>query len=308
MAVNGLQSRVVRGCLYGGCLLAGFLLAAFLLGGCSGGDSARAFVGAIAEIDEDGSALVIEVESGAEFLEESRLRAAARRGDVANAEVGHRIRAILADNENGDGYRIERVWPADRDAERTVEHINRRLREDTVLRGDGAYLLEGESLPRFGLYDQFGEIARPERFAGKRVVMNFIFTRCMDPRMCPAATERMRQLQRQAREAGVEDFELVSVTLDPDYDTPGVLREYAVDRGIDLDNFSFLTGPERAVRDLMTQIGVLAYPDDEMYIKHTMATLLVDENGSIAHRVDGSQWLVSDFLNRLKEEQAEGDS
>ncbi len=275
-----------------------------LTAGC-GGDSrdARAFVGVILEVDESREALRIEVESGADFLPDREVWAAARRGDVANAEPGAKIRAFLADAGDGNGgYRLEQVWPADADSERIVQHLNRRLREDTVLRGEGRYRLEGEALPRFALYDQFGMLARPERFEGQRVVMNFIFTRCMDPVMCPAATERMRQLQRAAAEAGVEDFQLVSVTLDPDYDTPGVLWEYATDRGISLDNFSFLTGPERAVRDLMTQMGILANEDDEQYWIHSMATLLVDTDGTILHRVDGSQWMVSDFLDRLKGE------
>ncbi len=306
MAVNCLQSKRVRACIFGLCLLAGFGLGVLLLGGCSeNAANARAFSGTILEVDEERSAVRVRVNSGADFLADPEVWASVRRGDLANAGPGEEIRAFLFDSEDGDpAYRLERVWPAGGDSGRVVEAINRRLRQDTVLRGEGAYLLEGETLPRFALYDQSGKLARHDRFAGKRVVMNFIFTRCMDPEMCPAATERMRQLQRAANEAGVERFELVSVTLDPEYDTPGVLWEYATDRGIDLENFSFLTGPERAVRDLMTQIGILSYPDDEQYFTHTMATLMIDEDGSLVHRVDGSRWLVSDFLNRLKEEDA----
>ncbi len=306
MEVNIIQSKAVRACFYAACLAAGFVLAAVVLGGCSaerdGSRADRAITGSILEVDADAGRIRVEVTSGAEFLEERRVWASARRGDVANAEPGVKIRAFLADaNGGGPAYRLEQVWPADETAERVVEHLNRRLREDTVLRGEGNYRMEGEALPRFALYDQSGNLVRPERFAGKRVVLNFIFTRCMDPVMCPAATQRMAQLQASAGEAGIEDFELVSVTLDPDYDTPGVLREYATDRGIDLGNFSFLTGPERAVRDMMTQLGVLSYPDDDMYFTHTMATLLVDRDGTIIHRVEGSQWMVSDFLERLKE-------
>lgn len=299
-----LQTRGARAAFYRVCAASGFALAAVFPGGCAPESTdERAFSGTVVEVDREAGEIVVEVESGADFLEEPRVRAGARRGDVANAEIGARIRGLLAAAENSETrFRLERVWPAEEDAARVVEHLNRRLREDTVIRGEEAYRLEGESLPRFALYDQFGRLARPERFAGKRVVMNFIFTRCADPQMCPAATQRMAQLQEAAGKAGVSDFELVSVTLDPAYDTPGVLREYAADRGIDPENFSFLTGPERAVRDLMTQMGVLTEPDDENYLKHTMATLLIDESGTIVHRVDGSQWLVSDFLNRLKEE------
>jgi len=61
--------------------------------------------------------------------------------------------------------------------------------------------------------------------------------------MSSAATVKMMSAQKLAKEAGVKDLEFVSITLDPAYDTPGVLKEYASVRGIDTSNFSFLTGP-----------------------------------------------------------------
>ena len=96
------------------------------------------------------------------------------------------------------------------------------------------------------------------RFRGRQIMLNFIYTRCPVATMCPAATLRMMAVQKQARAAGVKNLELISITLDPAYDTPGVLKEYAVARGIDTSNFSFLTGPELAIRDLLTQFGVIA--------------------------------------------------
>jgi len=75
--------------------------------------------------------------------------------------------------------------------------------------------------------------------------------------MCPASTLKMMATQKLAREAAVPNLELVSITLDPAYDTPGVLRirQRARHRHVD---FSFLTGPENAIKDLLTQFGVIA--------------------------------------------------
>jgi protein SCO1/2 len=108
----------------------------------------------------------------------------------------------------------------------------------------------------------------------------------------------MMELQRTAKEQGVPNLQLVSISLDPGYDTPSVLKAYAVARGIDTGNFTFLTGPESAVRDLLHQFGVIVEPG-ENYLKHTLSTLLIDENGRIAHRVDGSAWAPKEFLSRL---------
>ena len=108
----------------------------------------------------------------------------------------------------------------------------------------------------------------------------------------------MMALQHAAKEKGVANLELVSVSLDPAYDTPTVLQDYAKARGIDTANFHFLTGPESAVRDLLRQFGVLVEPG-ENYLKHTLSTLLIDERGKIIHRVDGTTWSPSEFIQRL---------
>jgi protein SCO1/2 len=117
--------------------------------------------------------------------------------------------------------------------------------------------------------------------------------------MCPAATMNMVSLQKAARAAGVKNFELVSISLDPEYDTPGILKEYASVRGIDTSNFSFLTGPDAAVRQLLAQLGVIREFDGAT-IKHSLATVLIDEQGKIIYRQDGSQWKVDDFVQHLK--------
>jgi protein SCO1 len=129
--------------------------------------------------------------------------------------------------------------------------------------------------------------------------LNFIFTRCPVATMCPAATMRMSELQKAAREAGVKDLELVSISLDPEYDTPGVLREYAEVRGLDTSNWSFLTGPDAAVRHLLAQLGVIREFEGAT-IKHTLATVIIDPSGRIIYRADGSTWQIEDFVRRLK--------
>ena len=111
----------------------------------------------------------------------------------------------------------------------------------------------------------------------------------------------MMALQEAARQAGVKNLELISVTLDPGYDTPGVLKDYASARGIDTRNFSFLTGPESAIKDLLTQMGVLAFFEGGL-LKHSLATLLINEEGRIIWREDRSQWSPDVFVSRLKKE------
>jgi len=254
-------------------------------------------VGEVISVDAAARILVVHHEEIPEIMPEMVMEFSVSAGDAANAQVGQRIRAKMIPREDGP-YRLVEVWPVDAMAESLVKAGADALRQDTMIRGRAVYREVGESLPGFTLYDQTGAVVQSTRFRGKQVMLNFIYTRCPVPSMCPAATMKMMEVQRLAAEAGVQDLELISITLDPEYDTPGVLRAYAEARGIDTANFSFLTGPERALRDLFAQLGVLVKLEGPL-INHTLATLLIDTDGRIIHRADGTQWEPRDFVAKM---------
>ena len=119
------------------------------------------------------------------------------------------------------------------------------------------------------------------------------------PMMCPAATQRMVQLQSEAKEAGIKNLKLVSISFDPEFNSPGILREYAQNYEIDSADYILLTGQKRAVKDILMQFGIVA-TEEGGTINHNMATVLINENGKIVFRRNGSMWTASDFLDRLK--------
>ena len=218
-------------------------------------------------------------------------------GDLANAKPGQRIRAEMVERKGE--YSLEKIWPDDSVTVRALDASAKSLAQDTSLRGRGVYREIGEQAPDFTLLDQEGRTVTASRLRGKKVMLNFIFTRCPIATMCPASTMKMSALQQAAKKAGVTDVEFVSLTLDPDYDTPGVLKDYAAARGLDLSNWSFLTGPDAAVRHLLAQLGIIREFEGAT-IKHNLATLLIAPDGRIIHRVDGSQWGTEDFLPRMQ--------
>lgn len=254
--------------------------------------------GEILAIDAERKVLIVHHEEVPDYMPEMTMEFLVNTGDIANAREGQRIRADMIPSDTGD-YRLENIWPDDQMADATIKAGADALRQDTMIRGRRAYREVGENLPDFALYDQTGQVVQSARFRGKQIMLNFIYTRCPVATMCPAATMKFMETQRLAQEAGVTNLELVSITLDPEYDTPGVLREYAEARGIETGNFSFLTGPERAIKDLLTQFGVIAEFDGNM-IQHTLTTLLIDEHGRIIHRADGSVWEPKDFVTKMR--------
>jgi protein SCO1 len=285
----------------GGSLLAGF----FLLAGCSrsgvqtdvAGVKHYPLTGEVVAVDLANHRLTVAHDAVEGLMPGMTMQFAVSAGDAASVHQGERIRAELVADPKAP--RLEKIWPDDRAAADAVAASQQKLREDTHDRGNAVFRDLGEAMPDFALYDQDGKVVQSGRFRGKQVVLNFIYTHCPFANMCPASTMKMMAAQRLAREAGIKNIEFISVTLDPATDTPGVLREYADARGIDTSNFSFLTGPQGAIRDLLTQFGVIAEFEGDL-LKHTLATLLIDEHGKIVWRADGTEWEPADFVARMR--------
>jgi len=127
-------------------------------------------------------------------------------------------------------------------------------------------------VPVFTLVDQDGEGYGAEDLRGKPWIASFIFTRC--PSVCPMLTSTVRNLQ--GRLEGV-DIRFVSFSVDPENDTPEVLRRYADSHGADLSTWHFLTGSSEALREtieegLRVSMGVREGRD----ITHGTHLVLVD--------------------------------
>ncbi len=282
------------------------------LGGCKPGPDAASASSAAAEPAEvrhpirgtvvsvlaERRSLLVDHEEIAGYMPRMTMEFGVGAGDLALAKEGAVLSATLVETPGGD-FRLEGVWWEDAVADAAVRQAAAALREDTNIRGRGAYREVGENLPDFALYDQSGAVVSAAKWRGKQIMLNFIFTRCPVATMCPASTAKMMETQARARTAGVSNLELVSITLDPEYDTPGVLKEYAQLRGIDTSNFSFLTGPEGAIKDLFRQFGILTEMKGGV-LSHTLATLLINEQGKIVWRADGSGWSPEEFVGKMK--------
>jgi protein SCO1/2 len=254
--------------------------------------------GEIVQVDPVRKILRVRHDAVANYMPAMTMDFLVSAADAAAAKEGGHIRAELFPDDP-QGPRLEKIWPVDPVAETTIAAAMNALRQDTATRGRQAYRAVGEAMPDFALYDQDGQVVTATRFRGKQILLNFIYTRCPIATMCPAATLNMMAVQRQARVAGVTNLQLISITLDPEYDTPAVLKAYAQARGIDPANFAFLTGPERAIRDLFIQFGMEAELKDGV-LKHSLATLLIDADGKIIWRMDGSQWSSEEFVAKMR--------
>ena len=137
------------------------------------------------------------------------------------------------------------------------------------------------SVPSFSLTSQEGKTVTPESLKGQVWVANFIFTRC--PTICPTFTAKMAQVQQQSAD-DLSALKLVSISVDPKYDTPERLHDYAVKFKADASRWSFLTGDEAVIRAVSE--GVMQPldrgPDEDLAsLVHGSYFLLIDGDAKV---------------------------
>ena len=214
-------------------------------------------------------------------------------GDLKIGYAGRMIKANAA--YYGKQWHIEQIFPLDGLGAKAARDVNQQLHQATAVMSRRKYVKLGEYIPNFAMIDQHGEFLQIRQLQGKPFMLNFIFTRCTVPTMCPASSTRMADMQDAAREADLKGLHFVSITFDPDFDSPGILSQYADGYGMESENFHLLTMSQIVVDDLLRQFGILTMEEDGT-INHTMATLLVDANGRVAYRKEGATWSTKDFM------------
>ncbi|HEX9454320.1 MAG TPA: SCO family protein [Candidatus Binatia bacterium] len=150
-------------------------------------------------------------------------------------------------------------------------------------------------VPDFTLMDQDGKSFRFAASHGKVVLITFIFTTCPD--VCPLLTAKFAAIQRALAEQKIADYQLLSITTDPERDSTAALKEYAGRFKADLTHWSFVTGTRADLAKVWKAMGVNVTKTDAGEVSHTTLTMLVDRRGT--RRVDyyGDKWLDKEVLN-----------
>jgi protein SCO1 len=158
--------------------------------------------------------------------------------------------------------------------------------------------------PQFQFTAQDGTTVSNADLKGKVWVADFIFTRCAGP--CPVMTSRMAEVN-QALSGKAKDVELVSFTVDPEYDTPQVLKEYGERVGASPERWKFLTGPKDQIEATVMKGFLQALSREPSGVPiHSTRFALVDRDGWIRGFLDGNdpelpQKLLMDIGDLLRE-------
>jgi protein SCO1/2 len=164
-------------------------------------------------------------------------------------------------------------------------------------------LMPGERVADALLVDQ-QEKPRPfSSFRGHRVAITFMFTRCPLPDFCPLMDRHFAAVQKSIQGApDMRDVRLVTMTLDPEFDTPAVLRRHAARLNADPSVWSFVTGEPKAAADFARQFGIYTERDlgSGANLTHNLRTAIIDAEGRMVKVHSGNDWTPADLVADLK--------
>jgi protein SCO1/2 len=161
----------------------------------------------------------------------------------------------------------------------------------------------GDEVPDFTLTNQDGKRIRVGQYRGRALVLTFIYTRCPLPDYCPLMTRRFSEIMAVLKDnpALAEKTHLLSVSVDPDYDKPAVLREYGR-AGAGLDTFAhweFASGRTDEVKKVATFFG-MQYWQEGGQIIHSLRTAVIGPDGKLAALYRGSEWKAEEIISNLQ--------
>jgi protein SCO1 len=166
-------------------------------------------------------------------------------------------------------------------------------------------LTVGDKVPDVPMVNQDGKTLHLGQFEGKVVLLTFIYTRCPFPDYCPLLSRQFAAIQKELAK-NPEDYKkthLISISLDPTYDRPPVLREYGLSymehdpKGF--EHWDFVSTTPADLRELASSFG-LTYYEDGGLISHAMNTILLAVNGAVANMWPNNEWRPSEVLDAIR--------
>jgi protein SCO1 len=195
-----------------------------------------------------------------------------------------------------------------------IENVKKIRREDVnvaepkrtspVSADRDARLTEGDKMPPFTLTNQNGERISLDTFHGNSLVLTFVFTRCPVPNFCPRMSNNFGELQETIKSSTgtLANARLLSVTLDPAYDTPKILNDYAAFHHADSKIWSFATGDEKEI-DSLTRAFSVYRQNEGGTISHGLATALINKEGRIDKIWRGNAWTPAEIIKEIQAQQ-----
>lgn len=159
----------------------------------------------------------------------------------------------------------------------------------------------GEVLPNSRLTNELGQVINTSEFKGQALAFTFFFTRCPYPNFCPFLASSFADAQKrlEAMTNGPTNWHLLSVSFDPDNDTPATLKAYAVAHNYDPAHWTFATGALNDLTVLGDRFGEYFGHDDTGGVNHNLRTVIVDTHGRLQKVFIGNSWTSDQLVEEI---------
>ena len=168
----------------------------------------------------------------------------------------------------------------------------------------------GDDVPDFGLVNQDGKRIHLAQYKGKAFALTFVYTRCPQPDQCTLMSNNFAAVDKQLQgdAAAYDKTHLLTVSFDPDYDTPKVMRSYGsghTGRYSDetFQHWEFLTGSKDEVKGIAQFFGLRYFLDTESgdeQVIHSLRTAVIGPDGKLFKLYRGNEWKPEEIVADLK--------
>lgn len=161
---------------------------------------------------------------------------------------------------------------------------------------------EGEPMPDFTFTDQDGKQIRFSDFRGKVLAFTFIYTRCPLPDFCIRMSDHFAKIQKALKSdtALKGSWHLLTISFDPAFDTPAVLKKYGKTYGADFSTWDFATDNIESIKKLAEGLDLTLQDDEGGLIAHNLRTVLLDANGNLVKVLKGNEWSPDDAVQEIR--------
>jgi protein SCO1 len=168
----------------------------------------------------------------------------------------------------------------------------------------------GEDVPNFSFTNQSGKTISLKQYRGKVLLVTFIYTRCPFPDFCPRMSSNFAEIHKQlVTNAALANTRLLSISFDPEHDTPKVLRDYGFSVGHTHDPALFsrweFAAPRAADLPRIADFFALTIKPEGGTITHSLSTAVIGPDGKIVKWYHGSDWQPSDLIKDATDAGAE---
>jgi protein SCO1 len=234
---------------------------------------------------------------------------------VKHGDIPGLMPAMTMTYQVAEPKQIESLQPGDKiAADLVVSESKGRLEKIALVgKGDGKSSPgttqripeKGDAVPDFALVNQDGKIIRFSNYRGKVLLVTFIYTRCPLPDFCPRMNENFRAVQKLLQEVpgATERAEFLSISFDPEHDTPAALKHYALlykksAPGEKPFDWQFAAPSQKDLPELAQFFG-LVYQPGRAQIVHSLSTTVIGPDGRIEKWYSDNEWTPADTAQAI---------